>query len=223
MDGIHDLGGRQGFGAVDPEIDEPVFHGRWEALVFTLTRTARAAGALQNTDQFRFAVERIDPIAYLTQGYYGRWLGGLESLLIEAGVLSTDAITSRLVALGGDPADRIAARPDPARKPFAAPAESGARRPLTNPPRFEVGETVRTTSIPFAGHTRLPAYARGRLGRVVAWHDGWVYPDSNAEGRGEQPQHLYTVAFNGTELWGSSGDAGVLLHLDLFEPYLENS
>jgi len=223
MDGIHDLGGKQGFGPVVREVDEPVFHARWEAVVFTLTRAARSAGARQNTDQFRFAIERIDPIAYLTHGYYGRWLGGLENLFIEAGTLDPGEITARLIELGGDPSDLVAARPDPHCRPFDAPTESGARRPLTRPPRFRIGQTVIASSIPVAGHTRLPAYARGRRGRVVACHDGWVYPDSNAEGQGERPQHLYTVAFTGVELWGPQAEPNLMLHLDLFEPYLEAS
>jgi nitrile hydratase len=67
----------------------------------------------------------------------------------------------------------------------------------------------------------LPAYARNRRGRIVAWHVGWVFPDTNAHGRGETPQHLYTVAFEGAELWGDRAERGVVVHLDLFEPYLE--
>ena len=102
MDGIHDFGGKQGFGRVLREDDEPVFHGRWEAKVFALVGAARSAGAFMNSDQFRHAVERIDPVAYLSHGYYGRWLGGLENLLVEAGVLSTDEIAARALELGAD-------------------------------------------------------------------------------------------------------------------------
>ncbi|MEM1432550.1 MAG: nitrile hydratase subunit beta [Pseudomonadota bacterium] len=221
MDGIHDLGGRHGFGAVEIEDDEPVFHERWEAAVFTMTRSARAAGATANTDQFRFAIERIDPIAYLTHGYYGRWLGGLETLLTEAGVVSTAAVTGRAVRLGGERDTRIAARPDPRRKPFPAPEETGAVRPQSTHPAFAPGARVRTLQAPVSGHTRLPAYARGRTGTVVALRGVWVFPDSNAEGLGEQPQQVYSVAFTGTELWGETGEPGLVLHLDLFERYLE--
>ena len=111
MDGIHDLGGRPGFGKVDPIPLEPVFKSRWEAKVFTLVNAAARAGAYQSVDQFRHAVERIDPEAYLTHGYYGRWLGGLETLLVEAGILSSETITLRATALGARPEDLIAARP----------------------------------------------------------------------------------------------------------------
>ncbi|MCB1684127.1 MAG: nitrile hydratase subunit beta [Pseudomonadales bacterium] len=220
MDGIHDLGGKRGYGPVIRERDEPVFHDRWEAVVFTLTRTARSAGALQNTDQFRYAIERIDPVAYLTHGYYGRWLGGLENLFVEAGTLTPGEIEARLVALGGDPDAPVAARPDPGARPFDPPSHNGAQRSIETAPLFKPGDRVMTANLPSAGHTRLPAYARGRSGIVQTWHQGWVYPDSNAVGRGEGPEHLYTVAFSGSELWGGDAEPGMVLHLDLFEPYL---
>ena len=82
MDGIHDLGGKQGYGEVDKSGSDEVFHGRWEAAVFAMAGAGSAAGAWFNVDKFRHAVERIDPKAYLDHGYYGRWLGGIETLLV---------------------------------------------------------------------------------------------------------------------------------------------
>ena len=101
------------------------------------------------------------------------------------------------------------------------PSEPGNRRPVAAAARFQVGDRVRTRDRSTHGHTRLPGYARGRRGAVVSLHDGWVFPDTNAHGRGENPQHLYTVAFDGEELWGDDAEPGVVVHLDLFEPYLE--
>lgn len=230
MDGMHDLGGKQGFGAVSREANEPVFHARWESRVFGMNLVG-AGGAARNVDHFRHAVERIDPVAYLTHGYYGRWLGGLETMMVEAGVLDTAAITRRAIEFGARPDDRIASQPasppdrlDPP-KDYGddPPADRGNQRPVQSVARFRVGDRVRTLSHGVRGHTRLPAYARDRRGSVVSTHAGWVYPDSNAHGRGEQPQHLYTVAFDGAELWGVEAEAGVVVHLDLFEPYLERS
>ncbi len=223
MDGIHDLGGKYGFGAVQREADEPVFHERWEARVLGM-RLSGDGGAARNIDHFRHGIERIDPVAYLTHGYYGRWLGGLETSLVEAGVLDTATISRRAIELGASPNDLIAARPKavPDRVDYR-PSEPGNERAIAAPPRFAVGVRVRTRSHAVPGHTRLPAYARGRVGTIAAWRGGWVFPDSNAHGRGENPQHLYTVAFAGAELWGSSGEPNVVVHLDLFEPYLEPS
>jgi nitrile hydratase beta subunit len=220
MDGIHDLGGKEGFGAVEREVDEPVFHARWEARVFGMNLTDADAG--RNVDRFRHAIERIAPAAYLTHGYYGRWLGGLEIRIVESGVLDAASITRRALELGASPNDLIAARPSvhPDRIDYP-PAGDGNRRRLSREARFVVGARVRTRGHGTPGHTRLPAYARGRIGVVTARHGGWVYPDSNAHGRGEDPQHLYTVGFDGRELWGDATEPNVVVQLDLFEPYLE--
>jgi nitrile hydratase len=221
MDGIHDLGGKQGFGPINAQPYGKAFSEHWEAAVFSMLRAAQACGAVTNTDQFRYAVERIDPIAYLTHGYYGRWLGALENMLVEAGTITTEELSARAVALGGDPAARVAARPDSRFHPPPPPSGEGARRPLARAPRFRVGQRVLTSAETTSGHTRLPAYARNRRGVITAHHDGWVFPDTNAMGDGEAPTHLYTVAFDGLELWGPESEPGVVVHLDLFEPYLK--
>lgn len=219
MDGIHDLGGKEGFGAIEYEANEPYFHARWEARVFGMY--LQRLGGASNIDRRRHAVERIDPRAYLDHGYYGRWLGAMETLLVEGGVLDVASIDARARALGAQPNDLVAARPSPTPDVVAYEAErETGDRPLARPPRFRIGDRVRTCSHGVPGHTRLPAYARGRTGTVVLHHDGWVFPDSNAHGRGEDPQHLYTVAFDGEELWGPGAERGVSVRLDLFEPYL---
>lgn len=240
MDGIHDLGGRQGFGTLAPPGDEAVFRQRWEAQVFAIIQAAFRTGVIRNADQFRHAIERIDPAAYLTHGYYGRWLGGLETLLREAGVVDLPDLERRIAELGGDPAAPAAARPAAAphqvdrwpgaeaetdtevagSPPTAAGRVRGHAREITAPPRFAVGDGVRTVAHGKPGHTRLPAYARNRPGRIVTRHGAWVLPDSNAHGHGERPEHLYSVAFRGEDLWGEAAEAGTTVHLDLFESYL---
>lgn len=220
MDGIHDLGGKEGFGPIDYEVGEPTFHARWEARVFGMY--LQRLGGATNIDRRRHAIERIDPRAYVTQGYYGRWLGALETMVLEAGILTRAEIDARTAALGGDAQSLVASRP--AERPDDISYQSDlpdSIRELTRTPRFTVGDQVETRSHGVPGHTRLPAYARGRVGRIVMWHAGWVFPDTNAHGLGEDPQHLYTVAFTGQELWGDSSEPGTIVHLDLFEPYLE--
>ena len=73
------------------------------------------------------------------------------------------------------------------------------------------------------GHTRLAAYARSKRGTIVHRHAAMVYPDDHAHGRGENPQYLYTVRFDGSELWGDAAEPGTVVLLDLFEPYLESA
>lgn len=220
MDSMHDLGGRQGFGPVEREENEPAFHHRWEAGVYTIVNQMMGQGLISNVDQFRHAIERIEPRAYLTHGYYGRWLGGVENLLTERGVLNTRELNERVQEQGGRPDDPVAARPSRVPDPLRPAEGAGAERVLAESPQFSVGQRVRTYSVPVSTHTRLPAYARGRVGKVIGLQGGWVYPDSNAHGRGENPQHLYCVRFEGAELWGNETEPGQSVHLDLFESYL---
>ncbi len=223
MDGIHDLGGKHGFGQIVREANEPAFHERWEAVVFALSGALGAAGVMRNVDQFRHAVERIDPVAYLDHGYYGRWLGGIETLLVEAGLIRQREIDDR-VRRSGHSLGRVAAQPSTAPDQIGyAPEGLAAQRPLSAAPKFAVGDAVVTQDASSAGHTRLPAYARGKPGEVIAWHDGWVFPDANAHGHGEQPAHLYTICFPGQALWGTGAEPGTAVCLDLFEPYLDRA
>ena len=224
MDGIHDLGGKHGHGAVEREVNEPAFHSRWEAAVFAMAGIGRRTGAWTNADRFRHAIERIDPVSYLTDTYYGRWLGGIEALLVETGILTSVEVTAKAVELGADSAARVAARPASSSDLIPYPPDSGtARRAQVAHPRYAVGDEVRTVENVTPGHTRLPAYARGKRGTVIARHGSWVYPDSNAHGLGESPTQLYTVAFDGTVLWGEGAEPDVVVSLDLFEPYLLGS
>lgn len=219
MDGIHDLGGKHGFGKVEREVDEPVFHAPWEAKMFSIMLASGAAGAWRNSDRFRHNIERIDPVSYLNDGYYGRWLGGIETGLVEAGILSSTEVQERYLTLGGSDTDRVGARPVTNPDPLGPmPDALGSQRSVATA-KFSMGDEVLTSTDVKPGHTRLPAYARGKIGRVVACHGGWVYPDSNAHGLGEDPQNLYTVEFTGQTLWGADSEA-MSLCLDLFEPYL---
>jgi nitrile hydratase len=216
MDGIHDLGGKQGFGLIPYRLSEPKFHHRWEQRVFALVELLIGNGYF-NVDRFRHAVERVPPTAYLTSGYYGRWFAAIEILLEESG-----AIAPRELELGAaTPVEDWSARVRDLRA--AARPPSSPRRQLAQPPRFELGERVRTRRLIRSGHCRLPAYARGREGTVVEVHPAYVYPDCNAGGSGEHPQYVYSVMFAAHELWGEEAEAETAVSLDLFEPYLEGS
>ncbi len=220
MDGIHDLGGKQGYGPVDVEADAS-WNETWESRMFALVNCAFQAGLIGNLDQFRHAIERIAPAAYLQHGYFGRWTGGLENLLVESGVLSSQVIDERAGALGQTTDALIAARPSARPDRVDYPRDgSGFERTLQQPPRYVVGQRVMTRSHGSPGHTRLPAYVRGRIGTITAWHRSWILPDTNAHGLGENPEHLYGVAFSSKVLWGDSADNHVELCIDLFESYL---
>lgn len=212
VDGIHDLGGMQGFGAVVR--DEEVFHAPWEHRAFLLSTLAEVDG---NIDYFRHSLERLDPGLYLTAGYYGRWLASLEVRLVEHNLVTSDEIDQRS---GAGAAARPSAAP-PGSLPRSLPdsPDQGTQvRVVDRSPRFAVGDVVVVAEVHPVGHTRLPRFVRSKVGRVRIVHPAFVFPDTNAHGRGEAPQYVYSVAFAARDLWGE-GDHTVVV--DIFEPYLE--
>ena len=211
MNGIHDLGGMHGFGPVEREENEPVFHADWEKRVLGMVYQAVGFG-WANIDTFRHAIERMDPVEYLTLGYYGRWMSSVERILVEAGAIGAGDVDARLA---GKPVASVPTTAQP-----GAP-QAGVVRELDRPARFRVGDAVRARVASPTGHTRLPRYVAGRRGAVHRLQPACVFPDSNAHRRGEDPQHLYNVRFAAEELWGANAEPGATVCIDLFEPYLE--
>ncbi len=240
MNGVHDLGGMQGFGPVERERDEPVFHAPWEAVVFAIRRS-RSVIRHFTIDEFRHTIERMEPAGYLGSTYYERWLDALVRVLAAKGVLTVEEVDARAATLaeraqapaavsgGGAPAPARAA-PAPARAAIgeAAGGEDpvvfvppSSARPATRTARFALGDRVVTRNAHPTGHTRLPRYARGKPGVIDRLHGTHVFPDANAHGRGEQPQPLYSVGFEAVALWGESAEPNQRVFLDLWESYLE--
>ena len=238
MHPVHDMGGREEhFGPVERDADEPVFHERWEARVFGMAIFGGAVfGA--NLDAMRHAMERLEPRIYLSS-YWRRWLAALEDQLVEQGFLARDELDARIggsrtaspgrrrgagwrVALMGR-ALRLVMRPLPPHVPRALARYLGYGRRSRRTPAFRVGDEVRTRARREQGHTRLPGYASRHRGRIRAVHGPMVFPDAHAHGHGEAPEHLYSVAFDARELWGEGAEPGVVVHVDLFEPYLERA
>jgi nitrile hydratase len=222
VNGVHDMGGMHGFGPVEREENEPVFHAEWEGRVAGINRAAQAQG-VYNLDEFRHGIERMNPAAYLESTYYERWLATAERNLIEKGVITPDELEAKVAALREQSA-AVPRREDPAQAERIAQRLSrrpAFRREGTAAPRFKVGDAVRTRNVHPTGHTRLPRYARGRRGVIVRYYGGYVFPDTNAHGQGEQPQPLYCVRFEARELWDASSEPGEYVHLDLWESYLD--
>ncbi|HEV3373763.1 MAG TPA: nitrile hydratase subunit beta [Xanthobacteraceae bacterium] len=216
MNGVHDMGGMHGFGPVAPERDEPVFHGDWEGRVLALNR-AMGYARLWNIDQSRAAIEVLPPDVYLTHSYYEKWLLRLEQLLIERQLVGADEMAAGHALRPGKPLPR---KLEAANVAAALTRGSYGREPRA-PARFKVGDRVRTRNINPATHTRLPRYARGRVGTIECVRGCHVFPDSVAIGQGENPQWLYTVRFEGRELWGEGSDPNLKVSIEAFEPYLD--
>jgi len=217
MNGAQDMGGMDGFGPVEPESDEPVFHADWEKRAFALTLAMGTPGGW-NIDMSRFARENRDPAEYLSMSYYQIWFAGLETLLKERDLITDDEMIVGHALRPAKPVERVLSPGDVLKVLHrGGPTE----RETNTAAKFKPGERVRTKNINPPTHTRLPRYVRGRVGvieRVVGFH---VFPDSNATGAGENPQWLYTVRFDGRELWGEEGDPTVSVSIDAWEPYLE--
>jgi nitrile hydratase beta subunit len=217
VNGVHDMGGIHGMGPIIREADEPVFHAPWEARVFALRR-AMGAWRRWNIDATRHSVEQIPADRYLQLGYFERQFEAFLKMLVGAGFVSAEEVASghsRMPASGVTPVLTV----DGA----AALIASGAPcdRQIGVHGHFEVGQTVHTRNIHPTGHTRLPRYARDKIGSIDRCRGVFVFPDSNAHFLGEQPQPLYSVRFDARELWGAQGTGTDGVYLDLWQDYLE--
>jgi nitrile hydratase subunit beta len=213
MNGVHDMGGMDGFGPVTPEQNEPVFHADWERHAFALINRSFGAFGI-NIDEFRHAIERLPPARYLASSYYERWLGAVEALLVERGIITREELIARQAP---DVDTASIARSAKTAAPVTVKDSAKRKAP---PARFAKGDSVRARNINPSGHTRIPRYVRGKRGVVVRDWGVFVFPDTNAHHAGEKPQHCYCVSFEMRELWGKAAERG-RLNIDLWEDYLE--
>jgi nitrile hydratase subunit beta len=204
MNGPHDMGGMMGFGAIAPEANEPLFHAPWEKRALAIS-LAMGAARQWSIDASRHAREKIPRHQYWSLSYYEIWIEGLLRLMNERGLL--DGPPKTLPRLAAGDVARVLAK------------GSAYSRQTASPPLFKIGGRVRARNLQPLGHTRLPGYLRGKAGEITLYHKAHVFPDSNAHGLGENPQHLYTVRFSVRDVFGR--DTGDILQADLFEPYLE--
>ena len=216
MNGVHDMGGMHGFGAVQPEGDEPTFHAPWEGRVFGMSRSLGYAGAW-NTHSARAARESLNPVEYLAASYYETMLLTMQKRLLDRGLVGQDELEAGRSLRPGPPLARSVSASDISpilyrrRKPQSAPG----------PARFKVGDRVRARNINPPTHTRLPRYARGRVGVVEAVAGVNALADAQALGGADVPQWYYAVVFTGPELWGEGSDPQLSVAIGAAESYLE--
>lgn len=177
MDGVHDLGGMHGFGAVPIDPADRVFHEPWEARVWAMTQSLVRRTTI---DRFRYTIEQMPPAEYLGTGYYARWLWAAERLAEDEGILAGGGRAPG----GGHPAPRP-----------------------SNAPIFEPGDRVRVRSSAAAAHTRVPRYLRRAEGVIERIALFWPSPtESAATGTYGPVEPVYTVRFPATELFGPGAD-----------------
>ena len=217
MNGVHDMGGMQDMGAVQREKNEPVFHQRWEGRVWGMMWLGSAWGKW-NLDAMRHAIERIPPADYLRMSYYEKWLAALVDLVTGRELVTRAELESGKPAAGS-------AKATPPVKAEGVPAliarGNPVKRDVAVAARFQVGQRVRGRNINPVTHTRLPRYARGKIGTVERDHGVFLFADSNAHFQGEKPQHLYSVRFAARELWGEQAPARDAVYVNLWDDHLE--
>jgi nitrile hydratase len=216
MNGVHDMGGMHGFGKVEPEPNERPFHAPWERRVLAMQRAIRFTRAW-NIDMSRDAQERLPAQLYLAASYYERWALGMVRNALEKGLIDADEMSAGHAIRPGKPLARVMTKNDIGH----AFTRGSFSRPPGQQARFKPGDRVRTRNINPPTHTRLPRYARGHQGVIEAVRGCHVFPDSITTGGGENPQWLYTVVFDGRQLWGAKADPTLTVSVEAFEPYIE--
>ena len=217
MDGIHDLGGRQGFGRVNWEDDDgdAPFHEGWEARLWSMAVQLfaqwRGTPEMWTLDWFRHVRERIDPVDYLTRPYFDQWAQCLFAILIDNGTVTLQEVLGEKGNAAAIPEGKGA------KAPAAGPAREGIAAPA-----FQIGNPVRTASLIGSDHTRLPGYVRGRIGRIHSYHGPQIFADASARGDIRR-EPLYTVAFAAAELWPEAAGRRDVIYVDVWESYLETT
>jgi nitrile hydratase subunit beta len=201
MDGMHDLGGKQGFGRVRYTLDAPAFHAAWELRANSLYAFAVRCGIF-NMDEYRHAIERMEPRHYLSASYYERSLTGLATLCVEKGLVTRDALEARVQGAF----------------PLAAASAPG-RTNLSAREHFEPGGRVRVREDYVPGHVRMPGYIRGKSGVVVGVSPAYPFPDAHAHGIEAQDEPTCDVRFRTEDLWPESSESA-LVHVGVFQSYL---
>lgn len=227
MNSVHDLGGLEGLGPVNPTTEEPAFHSDWERAVFGMALPTLLAAGI-GLDEFRhYRDETMHPVEYLSCRYYERWLHAFETALTEKGVISEAELEERIHHVRADPDAPLPQGENKEQVELLRQIFQGGlsyQRPTENVPRFQPGDAVRVRNHHPSGHTRLALYTRGKHGVIDRTYDAFVFPDSNARGEGENPQYVYTVRFDAAELWGSeTSESNEAIYFDFYEPYLESA
>jgi nitrile hydratase subunit beta len=213
MNGIHDMGGMHGMGSLQYENGEPVYHAEWESRVDAMTAAMRATGVIPGLR--RGIEENLSAADYLRMSYYERWLTSLTEMLIARGLIAREELNTGRPATSGGKSVRAASAIEAVE--FLQRNQT-PRQNIDLATRFEIGRQVRVRNINPITYTRLPRYARGKLGTIDKFRG--VFPIPDADGGGK-PQNLYSVRFSARELWGEQAASQDAIYVEMWDGYLE--
>ena len=215
-DGVHDMGGMDGFGAVVTPGSERVSEDPWELRVFALSTLVGIEGL--GSGSGRAIREEMEPAHYLGAGYYERWLWSTEQRVLRRGTVTDAELDAWVVRLRAGERMPVGRDADRTRRSLAATEQSSPLAPAGST-RFVGGDAVRVKRLRPAGHTRCPRYVRGAVGHIEAVRGLDALPDIGPYEGPDEP--VYAVAFPSEGLFGPSSETAWTVCLDLFESYLE--
>ena len=223
----HDMGGVRGFGPIDRDRNEEVFHAFWEAKVFA-NNLVLGPQRIHDPHGFRSSIENLDRDTYLHASYYERWRLAIESALIKSGLVTQRELEARTKFYRDHPESLVPRHEDLILLKKLTSAMTTLRSPRLlesdTRPRFQTGDRVKVRGQSTAGHTRLPGYVRGKNGIVQRIYGIHKFQDVSPDGTSlGGPQPLYSICFEAFELWGASAGANETVYIDLWESYLQQS
>jgi nitrile hydratase subunit beta len=221
MNGIHDIGGMQGFGRIEQEVDEPVFHEEWERRTFG-TMVLFLATGMARIPELRYSVERLHAQCYLETPYFRTWIHSIEEALNSRGFTQIEDLLPHSAPVGSTKSPVEHGPPLPRNFVITALTTGVPSRVESQvTPRFAPGDKVTAKNIHPAGHTRLPRYVRGKKGEIVRLHGSFAVDDRTAHHLSSDPEQVYSVRFSARELWGPSAPEKDALYIDLWESHLD--
>jgi nitrile hydratase beta subunit len=241
----HSLGGLENLGPVN--LEPKVFVQDWEKRIFgihtvMMAESTHLAGALPKYPidtlstafketwtwaSLRTGAESMQPFEYFKFRYYEKWLMGISQFFVDKGYITADELAGLTAHFRAQPDAPLPDHPSAAIKSqvvdYLLRGDSGLR-PLPQPPRFAAGQVIHVADPAAADHTRLPGYLRNKKGTISEVYPGaFEYFCSTGPDGLEGPMPVYRVAFDASDIWGSSlCEPKTTIYADLFEVYLQS-
>ena len=216
MDGIHDVGGKQGFGRIKVTTEDPPFPTEWEARAFGIAKATTTASDY-SVDKFRYTREQLPPLEYLTAPYFEQWMRSTMAMLVGSGLVTAEELANGHT----DGTQKLDINPPKSAEDARAAIAVSARfdGPYDGEPAFACGDQIYVSPDAPSGHTRLPQYVRGRMGHVLAYQGAHSVPEDNVRNI-KTYEPLYTVAFAIGDLFEERKGSPDQINVEIWERFL---